>query len=370
VSKPLQTRRAWFQFRLRTFLIIVAIAGLGLGWLGRGVHRAQMQRAAVVRIQELGGSVQYLGADPFSEPDSRVEGWVRWTFGNDYYDRVTAVDLNSKAVTDADMPLFDYLPDVEDVDLAGTKVGDRGIRHLRGHSQLRKLNLFESQVGDEGWAILKDIRTLKHVAAGRTKITDAGLVHAGVLTQLEYLGLRGNRVTDSGLVHLRGLTNLEGIYLGETQVTDAGLVHLQPMTKMKYPRLDHLAITDEGLRQLTSLKELETLPLSGTQITDAGLVHLLQLPKLKRLQLDDTAISDAGVPILEQLSLEALDVRDTRITAEGAHRIAHALPNCTVDSGTSAAPESAPGGLLFHRVGEAVEMSVPPQENLPAGDGR
>jgi hypothetical protein len=329
-----------------------------------------MQRAAVVRIQELDGHVGYAASDPRSEPEFR--GWVRWAIGDDYYDRVVNVNLNGTDVTDGDMTLFYSLPDVERVFLANTKVGDRGIRHLRGHRKLRELNLLESQICDEGWATLKEIRTLEHVGVGGTRTTDAGLVHAGTMTQLKYLGLRGTRVTDAGVADLRGLTNLEGIYLGETQVTDAGMIHLQAMTKMKYPRLNHLAITDAGLAHLAPLQELESLLLSGTSITDAGLVHLQRLPKLKRLLLSETAVSDAGVPILEQLSLEELDVRDSRITAEGAHRIGHALPNCTIDVGTSALPAETAWKLPLplQRIRETEQVPVAPQENLPAGDRR
>ena len=47
-------RRAWFRYRLRTFLILVSLIAVWLGWT---VHRARTQRAAVEAIQAARGTV-------------------------------------------------------------------------------------------------------------------------------------------------------------------------------------------------------------------------------------------------------------------------------------------------------------------------
>src|SRR5437762_7027635 len=52
-------RRPWFQFGLRTLLLMVTIASAGFGWLGVKVRQVHRQRAAVEAIRKLGGEVLY-----------------------------------------------------------------------------------------------------------------------------------------------------------------------------------------------------------------------------------------------------------------------------------------------------------------------
>jgi hypothetical protein len=56
-----------------------------------------------------------------------------------------------------------------------------------------------------------------------TKVTDAGLVHLKGMTGLQELYLNGTKVTDAGLVHLKGLTELQWLDLDNTEVTGAGV---------------------------------------------------------------------------------------------------------------------------------------------------
>jgi hypothetical protein len=52
-------------------------------------------------------------------------------------------------------------------------------------------------------------------------------VHLKGLTNLQKLNLYRNQITDAGLVHLTGLTGLQLLTLGGTKVTDAGVAELQ-----------------------------------------------------------------------------------------------------------------------------------------------
>ena len=60
-----------------------------------------------------------------------------------------------------------------------------------------------------------------------TKITDAGLVHLKGLTELQKLNLSRSNITDAGLVHLKGLTGLVALDVGNTKITDAGIAELK-----------------------------------------------------------------------------------------------------------------------------------------------
>ena len=49
-------KRRWCRFSLRTFLAIVLVLGV---WLGSLVHRVNKQRKAVLRVTDMGGTVNY-----------------------------------------------------------------------------------------------------------------------------------------------------------------------------------------------------------------------------------------------------------------------------------------------------------------------
>ena len=51
-----RSRRRWFQFSLRGFLVVLTIGCLWLGWK---VERAQSQREAVAKIESVGAIVYY-----------------------------------------------------------------------------------------------------------------------------------------------------------------------------------------------------------------------------------------------------------------------------------------------------------------------
>ncbi len=89
------------------------------------------------------------------------------------------------------------------LNLAGTNVGDAGLRHLSQLQNLTSLHLEETRVGD------------------------VGLAHLENLEHLVYLNLYGTHVSDVGLVHLERLKRLEELYLWRTQVSQEGAGRLK-----------------------------------------------------------------------------------------------------------------------------------------------
>ena len=162
------------------------------------------------------------------------------------------------------------------VETAYGEVTDADMEHLKGMTNLRKLDL------------------------KFTDVTDAGLVHLKGLTKLQTLNLYGTKITDAGLEHLKGLTGLQTLNLGGTKITDAGMVHLKglQLTSLVIP---NDAKTDLGLKHYLAALETHTrISLENWRITDAGLVHLKGLTKLKTLYLNDTQVTDPGVAELQK----------------------------------------------------------------------
>ena len=236
---------------------------------------------------------------------------------------------------------------LQQLDLSGTQISDRGLVHLTGLTHLEELNLDGVSMTDAGLPQLAELSNLRVLYLTGTRISDAGLVHlqrlthlqelylfrtgvtAGGLAQLENLQLQKLTVplqaqndlglkhylaaldppatlelspwntTDTGLAHLRELTSLQRLNLLETRISDAGLEHLAAMHHLRHLQLP-AQITDAGLVHLRGLTHLEFLHVPEL-ITDAGLVHLAGMVHLQRLFLSGTPITDAGLVHLSGL---------------------------------------------------------------------
>src|SRR5690242_4393102 len=198
--------RRWLRISVRGLIVLVLTIGAGLGWM---VHRAHVQRNAVVAIRRAGGTIGYEWEvqHGYFVPGSQrarpwAPGWLVDRVGGDYFGSLVFVDLVKRG-SDPDLVHVGSLSRLESLGLNWTPVTDAGLAHLTGLTRLRELALM------------------------RARITDAGLVHLRGLTSLEDLWLTDTRITDAGLAHLTGLTRLRQVWLKGTQVTDAGVGELR-----------------------------------------------------------------------------------------------------------------------------------------------
>jgi predicted negative regulator of RcsB-dependent stress response len=225
-AKP---KRRWYQFSLKTLLVVLTLLCLGPGgYVAYEQRKAREQKAAVEAIEKLGGKVETNNKVPGRSP------MLRQILGDESVGNVVSVTLNDTDVTDA------------------------GLVHLSG------------------------LKGLKHLSLNKTQVTDAGLQHLSGLKELTYLCLDGRQMTESGLRHLAGLKELKYLQLQDPELTDAGLVHLAKLKGLKSLFLDNTQVTDSGLVHLAGVKSLTWLTLINTQVTDAGIAELQKaLPKCK-----------------------------------------------------------------------------------------
>jgi hypothetical protein len=229
-----QSELRWYQYSLRSLLVLVTLCALPCSWLGIKVQQAKRQHGAVRAIEELGGAVSYDGLMVTGE--SPGPGWLGKMLGKDFFATAGGVRLDKAEVTDAEL------------------------ESLRELSQLHWLSL-------------------EH-----TNVTDAGLVNLKGLTKLQMLVLSHTKITDAGLEHLRGLSKLETLSLEDTEVTDAGLVSIEGLTNLHFLDLNNTHVTDAGIKHLTGLTNLTLLLIKGPNVTDAAIQDLQKaLPKLKVL---------------------------------------------------------------------------------------
>lgn len=182
--------------------------------------------------------------------------------------RVVAVNLQDcDAVRDIDLVRLTPLSDLKRLNLSGTQVGDAGIAHIQGVTSLEFLVLNDTKVTDAGAKYLRRLKSVQALGLVNTAMSDESLTHFSKLHSLQALGLTGTKVTGTGLAHLKNLANLQIVELSQTK------------------------ITDEGAAALALLTQLTTLDLHATQISEAGLEKLAALKGLSGLRLTQSPVS-------------------------------------------------------------------------------
>ena len=90
-------------------------------------------------------------------------------------------------------------------------------------------------------------------------------------------------------------------------------------------------VQEESLRILERWPQLEAVEFTGSLVQDHQLKRVGRLTNLKTLALDNTQITDAGLVHLEGMhGLRELNLRYSKVTAEGVEKLQMALPECRI----------------------------------------
>jgi hypothetical protein len=102
-------KRRWFQFRLRTLLLLMLLASIGMSWVSVEIQQAKREREAAAAVIKLGGGVNW--DDPLARNRILRPRWF---------------------------PAFldDFLISVHSVSYFGSQATDAGLEHLGGMRQL------------------------------------------------------------------------------------------------------------------------------------------------------------------------------------------------------------------------------------------
>lgn len=212
--------RRWLRFGLRTFLVVVALAG---ATLGLKVRQVRLQRAAVEWVRENDGRVFY----DFEWDDESQNlvldslpprpAWLRSLGGIDYVARPTVVYLGSVQVTDL-TPLAD-LTELQGLCLFGTHVDD--LTPLADLEALQWLVVAETQVNDV--APLSKLVGLQELVLAGSQVND--LTPLASLAELPILDLSRTQIAD--VTPLEKLTDLQELNLAGAPVRDESVAELQ-----------------------------------------------------------------------------------------------------------------------------------------------
>ncbi|MDB5339804.1 MAG: serine/threonine protein kinase [Planctomycetaceae bacterium] len=228
-----------------------------------------LHRVAADLVLDRGGTVDVIAGGKYL-PTISVAAKLPSEF------EIFRVNLSGSSVTDADLSVLEPLTTLVLVDVARTKITDKGLRSIARLTGLTAFNAGETEISDDGLKLLDGLRDLKT------------------------LDLRGTRVTDAGLEHLARTHSLTSLMLGENQVTtDAGLQHLTQMQSLSSLGLRASAVTDDGLVSLGMLKNLKWIDLGLTGVSDKGVENLERLNRIEQVILNGTKVTKEGIRKLE-----------------------------------------------------------------------
>jgi hypothetical protein len=231
----LKQKLRWYQYSLRTLLIIVTLFAFACSWFAVKMNQAKKQTEAVESLLKRGGIVGYdyeINSDGvrIRGAMSSIPAWLRKSLGEDFFRTATSVNLTIKELTVDKKGLWDV-----NYPSSSFEITDLGpLEELGG---IQYLHLEQTNAGDTDLKHLTTLNRLECLLLAQTRITDTGLENLKGLKQLYTLDLSKTKVSDAGLEKLEGLTQLHNLNLSKTQVTDAGIEKLQKaLPKLKIER--------------------------------------------------------------------------------------------------------------------------------------
>ena len=124
-------KRSWFQFRLRTLFVLVAVSAVPCVWLAWNMDARRRVELTKQRVLELGGTFA---------TENRCPKWIEKLVGHertDLFERIARIDLTQwtkSHATDTDLAFARLIPGrCRQLRLDGAAIGDTGLEQLAAH---------------------------------------------------------------------------------------------------------------------------------------------------------------------------------------------------------------------------------------------
>lgn len=231
----MKPRRRFFQFSLGSLLLATTALCV---WLGAQVNAARRQREVASAVKRLGGFVDYdwqLDAEDQLTDQQEPPGPAclrRW-IGDDFFQTAVQVVMWYVPLHDDQLPAVERLPELRNLILEGTQLGNSNLQRIARMRALTFLNLSETNVNDDGMETVAQMRQLKALwmapAEGQTTgtVTDLGVSRLTPLTNLESLAVGGKGITDASLPVFEQFPKLDTLFLLDTAITADGIARLR-----------------------------------------------------------------------------------------------------------------------------------------------
>ncbi|KAK9072962.1 hypothetical protein SSX86_009398 [Deinandra increscens subsp. villosa] len=235
---------------------------------------------------------------------------------------------------------------LKEVDLSRcSKVDDAGIKHLLSIQTIEILLISETSVTTNGVTLLSSLKRLSKLDLGGLFITDTTLASLQVLTSLQHLDLWGSDISNDGASILVKFPNLTFLNLAWTKVTVLPNVSSIACLNMSNCTI-HSILKGEGNKaQISKLilagalfkditkafsyfdsSSLSFLDLSNSSLRDVSFLPILHA--LEHLELSGNLVGDDSVKFIASVgaNLKTLNLSNTRVSSDGvAVLVGHVL---------------------------------------------
>jgi hypothetical protein len=227
------------RLSVRALMALVLLFGFGLG---RAAQRAGVQRDAVATITKAEGHVIYDHEMAWSENPwtmtlnpvwlqvSRPTRWLIDNLGVHYVASVNHVQLSQTSPVNPEV--LEALSRLDRIEVmsSSTVLASQprvDLRFIADKRRVRTLYLAGLRLEDGDLAHLRGLKILEELTLGGPGITDACLAHLEGLPKLKRLEFYKCRITNSGLTRLEKIHSLDHIKISSTQVTAPGAHRFQ-----------------------------------------------------------------------------------------------------------------------------------------------
>jgi hypothetical protein len=229
ISPLKKVKHRWYQCRLRTLLIFVTLAALGISWFGMNLHRARRQREAIEAILKMGNVVLNYECQlelKNVNPKRLLYGpaWLRKLLGDDFFNDVALCIITEKGDIHSALEHCKEFPELEELEIWGRGLTDDDLKNIPKLKNLRNLSIwFGEKITVAGWDSIKEMKQLQGLQIGRIRFTDDDLAKFQDLPNLRrlYLDFAGTpHITKKGLQTFTKYPALQKLWLGNTGFTD------------------------------------------------------------------------------------------------------------------------------------------------------
>lgn len=193
------------------------------------------------------------------------------------------------------------------------------------------LNLYNSNIDDEGAKCLTQNSFFKELTLGSNKIGNVGAIALAKNSTITILDLSSNNIGDEGVQALAKSRTITTLDLGSNKIIgNKGAQALAQSPTLTELNLSHNNIESEGAQALAQNTTLTTLDLWNNKVGNKGAVALAKNETLTKLNLGYNEIGDEGVKFFAQnTSLTALNIENNKVGDEGANVL---IQNTTLSS--------------------------------------
>ena len=202
------------------------------------VNAARRQREVASAVRRLGGFVDYdwqLDAEDQLTDQQEPPGPAclrRWV-SDDFFQTAVQVVISYVPLRDDQLPAVERLPELRNLILEGTQLGNTNLQRIARLRGLTFLNLSETNVNDEGMKVVAQMRQLKSLWVAPAEgpltntVTDVGVSRLTPLTNLASLAVGGKGITDASLPVFEQFPKLDTLFLFDTAITADGIARLR-----------------------------------------------------------------------------------------------------------------------------------------------